>query len=108
MRSSDIAYVALGAFIGVGIVFYQVDTPKADKCETYKVAAKPVTAYVMKSPPPIVTPAVCPPAPKREPLVSKTAENDTQPNLSNADDTQAVRPLRHRHWRHHRTRSYWR
>lgn len=101
MRSSNAAFLALGTFIGVGIVFYQVDAPRADKCETYKVARKTVTSFVLKPPPsppadPVIIKETCP-------RVSQNAENETQPELSNADETQ--KPRHHR--RHHRVRRYW-
>lgn len=50
MKASDLAYLAIGTFIGVGIVFYQVDMPRADKCQTYKVSTKSVVSYALKPP----------------------------------------------------------
>lgn len=102
MKPINAAYVTLGIFIGACAVFYQVDTPHAEKCETYKVSHKTVTAYVMKPPPappadPIIVKEACP-------RVSQNAENETQTELSNADETQ--KPRHHR--RHHRVRRYWR
>ena len=101
MKPINAAYLALGTFIGVGVVFYQIDTPRADKCETYRVARKPVTAFVLKPPPappadPVIIKEACP-------RVSQNAENETQAELSNADETQKTR----RHRRHHRWRRYW-
>lgn len=101
MKPINAAYLALGTFIGVGVVFFQIDTPRADKCETYRVARKSVTAFVLKSPPappadPVIIKEACP-------RVSQNAENETQADLSNADETQ--KPRRHRHRRHRR---YWR
>lgn len=34
MMPNNVLYIALGIAIGAGIVFYQVDTPRADRCET--------------------------------------------------------------------------
>lgn len=51
MTPSNIACLVLGTFIGVGVVFYQIDTPKAEKCETYKVATQSVVSYALKAPP---------------------------------------------------------
>lgn len=95
MRPINAAYLALGVFIGIGTIFYQVDTPKADKCETYRVSTKSVVSYALKPPPappadPVIIKEACP-------QVSKLPENETQPVLSNTDETPKPR-RRHRRW----------
>jgi len=97
MTPRETVFIALGVVIGVGVVFYQTDTPRADKCETYKISREVKVAYVLKPPPAQTIYQACP-------QVSQKVENDTQPELSNADDTQK----KPRHHRRHRVRRYWR
>jgi hypothetical protein len=101
MRMNNYAYLAAGIAIGVAVVFYQVDTPRADKCETYKVAAKVATAYVLKPPAqePTVIYKACPqttenvdPVNTLEKRVEETPKNEHEP----------------RRRRRHRVRRYWR
>jgi len=95
MKTSEIIYLGVGMAIGVGVVFYQIDTPRQETCGTYKVAAKSVTAYVLKPPAqePIVLRAACP-------QVTKLPEIESKAEATNADE----RPRR----RHRRHRRYWR
>lgn len=85
------------------MVAYEPDPIQKDDCGTYKVRNKIVTAYVLKPPPP-------PPAIRtectvvREACLSSRPESDTQPELTNTDETQK----KPRHRRHHRVRRYWR
>lgn len=72
-----------------------------DACGTYKVINKVATSYVLKPPPAEVVYKACPQTTEKA-CVTKTPENDTQPELSNTDDTQ--KPRRHRR---HRVRRYW-
>lgn len=100
MNLKDCAYIGLGTFIGVAVIFYQIDTPRSEACQTYKVATKPVTAYVLKPPPPplpdpIIIKEKCP-APDNLKL------SDEKPEIiEQAED----KPRRHhrRHWR----RRHW-
>jgi hypothetical protein len=92
---NNYAYLAAGIAIGVAVVFYQVDTPRADRCETYKVAAKVATAYVLKPPPAEVVYKACPQVTKVEPA--------PEPEVVKQEDPV---PRHHRH--HHRVRRYWR
>lgn len=97
MNLSNTAYVALGIIIGVGVVFYQTAIPHVNGCETVKVRRQSVTAFVLKPPPaqpadPVIIKEACP-------RVSQTAENETQPELSNTSETQKPR---RRHKRGHR------
>ena len=92
----DIAYLAAGMFIGVGIVFYNVDTPRAVSCGTYKVATKTETAYVLKPPPAQTIYQACP-------QVTQKVENVTEPEITKAEESKPTR--RHRR---HRVRRYWR
>lgn len=101
MKPSEIVYLAIGTFIGIGVVFYRVDMPKADKCQTYTVATKSVTSYALKPPPPVVIPANCPVAPKCEKENIIEQEQETE----KVEEKKLTR--RHRHWRH-RVRRYWR
>lgn len=96
MKTSEILYLGVGMAIGVGVVFYQIDTPRSETCGTYKVAAKSVTAYVLKPPAqePIVLRAACP-------QVTEKAENITEPEIAKADESKPP----HRH-RRHRVRRY--
>jgi hypothetical protein len=89
MRMNNYAYLGAGMLIGVGIVFYQVDTPKADKCETYKVSEKVATAYVLKPPPSEVVYKACP-------QVTERVENVSEPEITKAEETKSRR--RHRRW----------
>lgn len=101
MKVRDTAYLFAGLVIGVGVVFYQVDTPRADKCETYKVRQKPVTAYVLKPPPAEIRYEACPQTTaKAEPECQKLS--DEKPESIEQTD----KPRRHR--RHHRVRRFWR
>lgn len=98
MRVNNVAWVALGTFIGVGIVFYQVDMPKHSDCQTYRVASKTVTAYVLKPPPAEVRYEACPQTTVKAEPVSETIE-------TKAEQPVEEKPRRHR--RHHRVRRYW-
>lgn len=101
MKFSNAAYLALGTFIGVGVVFYQVDMPKSDECQTFKVATKSVVSYALKPPPapapdPIIIREKCP-TPDSQKLSDEKPET-----IEQAED----KPRRHhRHMRHHRR--YW-
>ena len=104
MRDISLAFLA-GSAVSFAFIYPSIPTPKerAD-CQTYKVAHKTVTSYVLKPPPapvpdPVVIKEACP-------QVTKTDENDSKPELTNTDETQ--KPRRHRRYRHHRVRSYWR
>jgi hypothetical protein len=108
----NVAYLAAGMFIGVGIVFYQIDTPHSVSCGTYKVASKIETAYVLKPPPAEVIYKACPQTTEKV-YVTKTPENVTQSDLTNTSDTQVKETPKNehetrRHRRHHRVRRYWR
>ena len=87
----ELAYMAGGVFIGVAVVFYQVDTPYADRCETYKVASKVATAYVLKPPPAEVVYKACPQVTKVEPVAEPEVVKQDEP---------APRRHRRKHRRH--------
>lgn len=95
MKPIDIAYLGVGVFIGAGVIFYQVDTPRADRCETYKVSRKVATAYVLKPPPAEVVYQACPQ------ITQKIEEAKVEEPVAELE-----KPRRHR--RHHRVRRYWR
>lgn len=97
MNIPRLAYLGVGMLIGVGVVFYQTDMPRADKCETYKVSRKVQTAYVLKPPPAQTIYQACP-------QVTERVENVSEPEIAKADES---KPRRH-HRRHHRVRRYWR
>lgn len=97
MEKARFVYFAVGLLLGVAIVFYDVDMPVEQRCETYKVKTKAVTAYVLK--PPYVAPEIihekCP--------VLKNPEiiNQSEPVVNEAVEEKP------RHRRRHRRR-YWR
>lgn len=99
MTPRDTAYIAAGMFAGVAVVFYQVDTPRADKCETYKVSQKLATAYVLRPPPAEVRYEACP-------QTTVKAEPVSEPIETKAEQPVEEKPRRHR--RHHKVRRYWR
>lgn len=88
---NNYAYLAAGIAIGVAVVFYQVDTPRADRCETYKVAAKVATAFVLKPPPAEVVYKACPQVTKVEPAPEPEVVKQEEPA-----------PRRRKRWRHRR------
>lgn len=103
---NNVLYIALGIAIGAGIVFYQVDTPRADRCETYKVARKPVTAFVLKPPPappaePVVVYKACPQTTQVSPTPESQINTDEKMESINQTDKQRRhrRHWRRRHWR---------
>ncbi len=96
MTPKDCGYVAAGVFIGVATLFYQIDTPRSESCQTYKVATKSVVSYALKPPPapppdPIIIKEKCP-APDNLKLSDEKLET-----IEHAED----KPRRHhrRHWR---------
>jgi len=107
----NVAYLAAGMFIGVGIVFYQIDTPRSATCETYKVTTKTATAYILKPPPAETIYKACPQTTEKV-CVTKTPENVTQSDLTNTSDTQVKETPKNEHeprrHRRHRVRRYWR
>lgn len=95
-------FLIFGVGVIAGVIICATAEPlpgSINHCEVFKVAHKPVTAFVLKPPPA--------PAPiehvVKEACVSPKPENVTQPELTIADDTQ--KPRRHR--RHRRHRRYW-
>lgn len=87
---------------GMALVFYQADAPLKNGCETYKIRAKPVTAYVLKPPPappadPVIIKEKCPVVLTESEKVNTSDERVEEVN---------TKPRRHR--RHHRVRRYWR
>lgn len=90
-------YFTLGLLAGVAIAFYDVDMPIEQRCQTYTVQTKAVTAYVLK--PPYVAPEIirekCP-----APQVIKADENVSEPGITNIED-------KPRHRRHRRHRRHW-
>jgi len=102
MTPKDCGYIALGVFIGVGALFYRIDTPRSEACQTYKVATKSVVSYALKPPPapppdPIIIKEKCP-TPDNQKLSDEKPET-----IEQAED----KPRRH-HRRHNRVRRYWR
>lgn len=98
------SWIIYGTGVAVGLVlgFFAAPTPEqTDSCSVFKVDRKPVTSYVLKPPPAEVVYKACPQTTEKV-CVTKIPENDTQPELSNANDTQKTR--RHRR---HRVRRYW-
>ena len=95
MNLSPYAMLLTGLLIGTGITIVSMPPiMTSKKCETFRVSNRVATSYALKPPP-------APPAEKvvvKEACVTKTPENDTQPELSNTDDTQ-TKPRHHR--RHH-------
>lgn len=94
MTPKDTIYLAAGMFIGVGVVFYHVDTPRADRCETYKISRKIATAYVLKPPPAEIVYQACP--------------QTTQKIEEAKAEEPAAEPEKPRRHRRHRIRRYWR
>ena len=96
------ATFAAGAFIGTAIAMLAAPSvPPRSDCSLYKVDMRTVTSYALKPPPAEIVYKACPQTTEKA-CVTKAPENDTQPELSNADDTQ--KPRRHRR---HRVRRHW-
>ncbi len=98
MTPKDCGYIAAGVFIGVGALFYKIDTPRSEACQTYKVATKSVVSYALKaptapSPDPIIIKEKCP-APDNQKLSDEKTET-----IEQAEDKPR---RRHRHMRRHR------
>lgn len=89
--------------------------PEKDGCALYKVDKRPVTAYVLKPPPPEIRYEACPQTTQKldpfepSPIVQRPSETDSQ-KLSDEktdnikQDDPEPRPRR----RHRRYRRYWR
>jgi hypothetical protein len=99
MTTKEIICLGVGVLIGVGIVFYQTDMPRSETCETYKVARKVQTAYVLKPPAAEVIYKACPQTTKNVDSVN-TSEKRVEETPKNEHE-----PRRHRR---HRVRRYWR
>jgi hypothetical protein len=92
------AYFVLGALAGVGLCVATSPLPmQKNSCETYFVAHKVATSYVLRPPP--SEPSVCP-----APQVTKCPDIVSKEEITKADDTKAEEPRRHRR----RYRRYWR
>lgn len=92
------AYFTLGGFVGIGlcIATSPVPLPK-NSCETYFVANKVATSYVLRPPP--SEPTSCP-----APQLTKCPDPVSKEETTKEDDTKAEEPKRHRR----RYRRYWR
>ncbi len=105
MTPVSATWLAVGAALGMGAaIIGETDLPKREDCQVYRVARKSAVSFVLR--PPMLEAAKCE-AFNPAPLVTKTAENDTQTVLPVTDETQVEeKPRRHhrRHWR----RRYWR
>jgi hypothetical protein len=97
-------WLAGGILLGAVGAMFATPMPDAmhDEAKVLRVANKVRTAYVLKPP-------ACEPIEHvtivKEACVSNSAENETQPESTNADETQKPR---HRRWRHmRRHRRHW-
>jgi hypothetical protein len=100
LTPSNLTYLAGGMFVGVAVVFYQTDMPKAGGCETYRVSTKTATAYVLR-PPTVTTEAVAAPVVAKEACqAAALAEREPPPADSISDDPPRHRHRHRRHWRH--------
>lgn len=97
IHSQSYIACAVGLMMGMGLVFYQVDTPGSANCGVLKVFRKPVTAYVLRPPPAEVRYETCPQVTKKvEPLTCEPA----QVNEPAKTEHEPRRRRRHRrHWR---------
>lgn len=101
--TNPVVTAMIGAALAAAVTIPATPIPGASpECQTYRVRQKVATSYALRPPPatPIEHVVV-----KEAACVSPKAENVTQPELTNTDDTQE-KPRRHR--RHHRVRRYWR
>lgn len=98
MTIKDCAYIGLGTFIGVAIIFYQIDAPRSGACQTYKVATKSVVSYALKPPP----------APTPDPIIikEKCPVTDSQKLTDEKPETTEQAEDKPRHHRRHRR--HWR
>lgn len=99
IHSQSYVACALGLAMGMGLVFYQVDTPGQQGCGVFKVFRKPVTAYVLRPPPAEVRYEACPQVTvlKKPEIINTTDERVNEPNVVEE------KPRR----RHRRHRRYW-
>lgn len=122
IKDPEIAILTTSGWVLAGIMSIAFiytsspDLPDKKGCSLYKVDKRPVTAYVLKPPPPEIRYEACPQTTQKmnpfepspivqppKPSVSPKTDDDIQTNLSATDDTQ--KPRRHRHRRYRR---YWR
>jgi len=99
---SPFTMFGVGLLIGTGVTIVSMPPiMKSRNCETYRVSNKVATSYALK--PPFVNPepAKCPVQ------VTKQCENVSSPEVTNELETKDQEPRRHRRYRHHRTRAYW-
>lgn len=103
MKMENIVWLCAGGILGLAVTLYEADPSPSNECVAYKIRPKPVTAYVLTPPPPIIRPAVCPVAPKCD--VAK--EEVFVSNAETGDEKAKEDKPRRRHGRH-RVRRYWR
>ena len=96
MKLTETLWLCAGIGIGLAVTLYEAETPDMSACQVYRVAAKQVTAYVLKPPPSPVIYKACP-------QVTERAENVSEQEVAKADES---KPPRKR--RHHRVRRVWR
>jgi|694.fasta_scaffold08054_2 hypothetical protein len=93
-------WLAGGIAAGAIMTVVYSPAPIVTGCGVERVMTKVATAYVLKPPPPIEHVTIV-----KEACVSNSAENETKPESTNADETQKPR---HRRWRHmRRHRRHW-
>lgn len=97
MKLTETIWLCAGIGIGLAATLYDAETPDMSACQTYKVAAKPVTAYVLKPPPSPVIYKACPQ------VTQKVEPVAVEPQVVKQEEE--PKPRRHRR---HRVRRYWR
>jgi len=92
MTPTNIACGIIGFGLGLSTWLGQITPPPKSNCTTYKVAEKPVTAYVLNPPPPVVVHEKCP-TPIAQLEVQKTSDINVE------SDKEEKPRHRRRRWR---------
>lgn len=97
MKIGDLIWLCAGIGMGAAVVLYDTEAQESIACQVYKVAARPVTSYILK--PPACTPTTTV-VYKACPQTTEKAEPVSEPIETKAEE----KPRRHRrHWR----RRHW-